>query len=68
MIGHLSNDLMVLWRKQAEDDCDDTLKSQKINADAVVWLQVVPMHIVQGNDTDKQQEDHKHKVLQFHYV
>lgn len=41
--------------KQADDECDDTLKSQKrkVDADTVVWLQVVPMHIVLGNHTDK---------------
>lgn len=45
LIGHLSYDLMVLWRKQADDDCDSTLMSQgRVDADAVGCLQVLSTH------------------------
>lgn len=48
---------MVLWGKQAhDDDCDGTLLSQKkVDADTVVWLQVVFFlkHILQVCTTSK---------------
>ncbi len=45
LIGHLSYDLMVLWGKQADDDCDGALMSQRrVDADAVAWLQVLSTH------------------------
>lgn len=48
LIGHLSYDLMVLWGKQPDDVCDGALMSQKrVNADAVVWLQVLSAHTLQ---------------------
>lgn len=45
LIGQLSYDLMVPWGKQADDDCDGALMSQKrVDADSVVWLQVLSTH------------------------
>lgn len=45
LIGHLSYDLMVLWREQADDDCDGALMShRRVDADTVVWLQVLSAH------------------------
>lgn len=42
LIGHLNYDLMALWGKQADYDCDGALMNQKrVNGDTVVWLQGV---------------------------
>lgn len=55
LIGHLSYDLMALWGKQADDDCEGALMCQKrVNAVTAVWLQVLStgLHYISSNDID----------------
>lgn len=53
---------MALWGKQADDDCDSALMSQKrFVADAVVWLQVLSthtgLHHISGSDIEMNESD-----------